>query len=1092
MYVSQQENECKGVVLDETGETVIGASVLVKGTSNGTITDLDGNFVIQNVKKGDVIVVSYVGYKNVETVWDGTNLRILLKSNAEELDEVVVVGYGVQKKVNLTGAVSSVKGEAFETRPVVDATQGLQGMVPGLNVSNGNSGRPGATGTLSLRGQGNLSGNASPYVLVDGVEMSLSDINPNDIESISVLKDAAACSIYGARAAYGVILVTTKKGQEGKMRANYQGTVGWSTPTVLPDMVNSLDFVKFWNDGVTNAGAGGRAYSAEKIAQLEQYMRDPSSLNPWAELQPGQSLNAAFENSELGLGNTDYFDLHYKNFSFKQSHNLSFSGGNKKAQYYVSAGYYNEDGILRYADMDYTRYTVNANITSELTKWMKLKFNTKYMHSDNRTPFNQGTVNGVSLDGGLSEGFYHSLARFRPTVSPVDPNGHFTELSLIPYLQSGTYTDTQNDRFNFTTGLEFQPVKNWFIFFDYTYKQENMEYEALNVAPYIYEQDGTTLTKVARSELGVSADGQFTRAYSTTRYQSINLYTNYMFSLADKHNFTVMAGYQEENNDFSWMKNSVTGLYSNSNPNVGMGTGDKVVVDTRNGWATRGFFGRINYDYDGRYLVELNGRYDGSSRFAKDSRWGFFPSVSLGWNIHREKFMQKAEGFLSNLKLRVSYGLLGNQANAGLYTFASTMNINNGLGQYIFSDGRHMYTNPPAVVNPNTTWEKVESKNIGLDFGFFDNKLHGNIDVYNKLTTGILYTPDMYMVMGNATAPKANIAEVTNRGVELELGWRDNIGRDFSYSIKGQFSFNKNFVSKYKGKLEKGWNKGHTEYSTNIGDVSTGSTTRVIEGRQINEFYLPNVYNGNGSYFNADGTVNINGGPKDGMIRTENDMQWLQAMQAAGYTFQPYNNIAKNALWYGEYIYADANGDGVYGNSYDSEFQGTSTTPKYNFGIQASANWKDFDFSMTWGGSAGFSIYYYGKARNSSETTYGYAIPDAVADDHYFYDPENPSDPRTNLSSKQPRLVNVSGAQSSASSSLHLEKGNFIKLRNLTLGYTMPKSISKKFYVERLRVYASGENLFAITGFSGMDPEMRVSMGYSTMRQYAFGINLTF
>lgn len=432
MYVSQQENECKGVVLDETGETVIGASVLVKGTSNGTITDLDGNFVIQNVKKGDVIVVSYVGYKNVETVWDGTNLRILLKSNAEELDEVVVVGYGVQKKVNLTGAVSSVKGEAFETRPVVDATQGLQGMVPGLNVSNSNSGRPGATGTLSLRGQGNLSGNASPYVLVDGVEMSLSDINPNDIESISVLKDAAACSIYGARAAYGVILVTTKKGQEGKMRANYQGTVGWSTPTVLPDMVNSLDFVKFWNDGVTNAGAGGRAYSAEKIAQLEQYMRDPSSLNPWAELQPGQSLNAAFENSELGLGNTDYFDLHYKNFSFKQSHNLSFSGGNKKAQYYVSAGYYNEDGILRYADMDYTRYTINANITSELTKWMKLKFNTKYMHSDNRTPFNQGTVNGVTLDGGLSEGFYHSLARFRPTVSPVDPNGHFTELSLIP------------------------------------------------------------------------------------------------------------------------------------------------------------------------------------------------------------------------------------------------------------------------------------------------------------------------------------------------------------------------------------------------------------------------------------------------------------------------------------------------------------------------------------------------------------------------------------------------------------------------------------------------------------------------------------
>ena len=770
MYVSQQESQCKGVVLDETGETVIGASVLVKGTSNGTITGLDGSFSIPNVKKGAVVVISYVGYKDVELTWNGTDIRVVMESDTEQLDEVVVVGYGVQKKVNLTGAVSSVKGDAFETRPLADATQGLQGMVPGLTVSNSNAGRPGATGTLTLRGQGNLSGNAAPYILVDGVEMELSDVNPNDIENISVLKDAAACSIYGARAAYGVILVTTKKGHEGKMRANYQGTVGWSTPTVLPDMVNSLDFVKFWNDGVNNAGAGNRAYSAEKIAQLEQYMRDPSSVDPWGDLQPGQTLNAAFENSELGLGNTNYFDLHYKNFAFKQNHNLSFSGGTKKAQYYISGGYYNEDGILRYADMDYSRYTLNANISSELTKWMKVKFNAKYMHSDNKTPFSQG--NG--LDGGLSEGFYHSLARFRPTVSPVDPNGHFTELSMIPYLQSGTYTDTQRDRFNITAGLEFQPVKNWFIFFDYTYKQLNMEYEALNVAPYIYEQDGVTLTKVARSELGVSADGQFTRAYANTRYQSINLYTNYMFSLADKHNFTVMAGYQEENNDYSWMKNSITGLYSTANPNVGMGTGDKVVVDTRNGWATRGFFGRINYDFDGKYLVEVNGRYDGSSRFAKGNRWGFFPSVSLGWNIHREKFMQKTEGFLSNLKLRASYGLLGNQANAALYTFASTMSINGGLGNYIFSDGRHMYTNPPAVVNPNTTWEKVESKNIGLDFGFFGNALTGTVDIFQRDTKDMLGPGYDFPDMFGAAAPQENNANLRDRGWELSLNYTSN------------------------------------------------------------------------------------------------------------------------------------------------------------------------------------------------------------------------------------------------------------------------------------------------------------------------------
>ena len=397
-----------------------------------------------------------------------------------------------------------------------------------------------------------------------------------------------------------------------------------------------------------------------------------------------------------------------------------------------------------------------------------------------------------------------------------------------------------------------------------------------------------------------------------------------------------------------------------------------------------------------------------------------------------------------------------------------------------------------SIANAALTWEETSVTNVGVDYGFFGNKLSGGFDIYNKLTSGILYTPDMYMIMGNATGPKENIAEVTNRGIEFELGWSDNIGKDFSYSIRGQFSFNKNFVSKYKGKLERGWNVDHSEYSTNIGDVSTGSTTRVIEGHEINEFYLPNVYKGNGTYFNEDGSVNVNGGPKDGMIRTDNDMRWLQAMVDAGYSFQPYNTIARNGLWYGEYIYADANGDGIYGNSYDSEFQGTSATPKYNFGLYANANWKDFDISMTWGGAAGFSIYYYSTSRNSSETVYGYAIPEDVANDHYFYDPENPFDPRTNQDSKQPRLVNVSGAQSSASSSLHLEKGNFIKLRNLTFGYTLPKELSKKFFVERLRVYASGENLFAISGFSGQDPEMRTTVGYSTMRQYAFGINVTF
>ena len=393
--ITQQTGTCSGTVKDATGEPVIGASVVIKGTTTGTITDFDGNFSLPDAKRGAVIQISFVGYEAMEMTWNGGPLNIILKDDTQALEEVVVVGYGVQKKVNLTGAVASVKGEALEHRPVADATQSLQGLVPGLLVSNSDAGRPGASGSLTLRGQGNLSGSSAPYILVDGVEMSLSDVNPSDIESISVLKDAASAAIYGARAAYGVILVTTKKGQEGKMRVNYQGTVGWSAPTVLPDMVDSYTFAQYWNDGVRNAGST-RLYSDEKLAMYKQFCEDPTGMDPWFELAPNASMNPAFENSESGLGNVDYFDLHYKDWAFKQNHNVSLSGGGKAAQYYISGGFYNEDGILRYADMDYSRYNFTANVNSQITKWLKLKVSTKFMHSDTNTPFGDGVSAKVS------------------------------------------------------------------------------------------------------------------------------------------------------------------------------------------------------------------------------------------------------------------------------------------------------------------------------------------------------------------------------------------------------------------------------------------------------------------------------------------------------------------------------------------------------------------------------------------------------------------------------------------------------------------------------------------------------------------------
>ncbi|WP_394366475.1 SusC/RagA family TonB-linked outer membrane protein [Prevotella heparinolytica] len=1012
-----------GSVTDKNNqEPIIGASVLVEGTTNGTITNADGEFTLSGVPSGGTIVVSYIGYTTQRIAVNGkTRLTIALAEDTEMLDEVVVVGYGVQKKVNLTGSVSAVKGDALERRPVADATQSLQGLVPGLMVSNSGTGRPGSSGTLTLRGQGNLDNTANPYIIVDGVEMNLSDVNPNDIESISVLKDAAASAIYGARAAYGVILVTTKKGEDGKARINYQGTVGWSAPTVLPDMVDSYSFAKYWNDGCTNAGSP-RLYSEEKMALLQQYIKDPSSVNPWAELPANSNMNPAFENSELGVGNVDYFDLHYKDWAFKQNHNVSLSGGGKKAQYYVSGGYYSEDGILRYAKMDFSRYNLTANVNSQITDWLKLKVNTKFMHSDTDTPFG---------DGGISEGFYHSLARFRPTVSVIDPNGHFTELSMIPYLQSGTYTTTARDRLSLTTGFEVQPLKNWFIFFDYTYKQMNMEYEALNVSPLIYAADGVSTSKGQRSELGMSPDGKFTRSYARTRYQTINLYTNYLFSLADKHNFTLMGGYQEEDNSYSYMKNAITGLYSTATPNVGMGTGDKVVVDTRNGWATRGFFGRINYDYDGRYLVEVNGRYDGSSRFAPDHRWGFFPSASLGWNINRERFMESLTDVVSNLKLRASYGLLGNQAGAALYTFAATMELNGGLGSYIFDDGRHIYTKAPLVVNPATTWEKVESKNIGLDFGFFGNSLTGSFDLFQRDTKDMLGPGEDFPDFFGADAPKTNNARMRNRGWELTLNYRGKIGKDIDYSIGGMLSDATAEVTEYV-------NKGSSD--------PAGSW---YKGRKVGEIW---------------------GYRADGLIQTQAEADEYNQKYDLKY-------ISGKPWTPGDVKYRDLNGDNKIDRGTNSLEGGMgdmtiigNTTPRYQYTINGSISYKGLTLSAMFQGvgkrdyNAGGGVYFWGSGPYAQVTVFKEHMDYWREDNKDAYFPKPYIHSAGGVGPFQQKTKTVSDR--------YIQSAAYCRLKNLTLSYDIPQRWTQKIGMQKVQVFFSGENLLTFTPLMGMfDPE---------------------
>ena len=501
----------------------------------------------------------------------------------------------------------------------------------------------------------------------------------------------------------------------------------------------------------------------------------------------------------------------------------------------------------------------------------------------------------------------------------------------------------------------------------------------------------------------------------------------------------------------------------------------------------------MNYAYDSRYLFEANLRYDGSSRFSRQTRWGLFPSVSGAWRISQEPWM-KGRG-IDNLKLRASWGRLGNNA-IGNYEYVATY----ATGYTYSLGGRQVAGIVSSINNDTLTWETTTTTNLGIDFATLGNRLTVEVDAYDRLTDGILYKAPIYSTIGNKSAPYQNLCEVDNKGVELTVGWRNDVG-DFHYGVSANFTRNWNVVSKYKGALVQGWqtdDEGNRVYVTNIGDVSTtlSSTRKVMEGKLINEFYLLNVYSGDGSHFYSDGTVNPDGGPVDGMIRTPEDMAWLEAMVDGGAIFLPNKTVDKKNIWYGDYIYADENGDGIYGSSYDYTFQGASMTPKYYYGFQFDASWKGIDFSMNLAGAGGHKVYWRYLGFNCYSTRGDTTLPLDIAYDHYFYDPDNPSDPRTNTTSKHGRLTcNYGGEQNGGGvyTNHWLYRGDFLKIKNITLGYTFPERLTKKFAMQDLRVYFSGENLYTFTKFPGMDPEFSDTMNYySQLRQLSLGVSVKF
>jgi TonB-linked SusC/RagA family outer membrane protein len=1065
----EQDNKSRkvtGKVTDNSGVTMPGVSVVVKGSTNGTITDSNGNFSLTNVTENSILQFSFVGMKTQEVAVSGkTVINVALLEETVGIEEVVAVGYATQKKVNMTGAVSSIKFDDVATsRPITNLSSALSGLSSGVTVRQGN-GKPGSEGaTIRVRGIGTLN-NSNPLVIIDGMEGSLDAVNPQDIESVSILKDAASASIYGSRAANGVILVTTKKGNGKRLNVTYNGTFSVAEPANLLDFVSDYPkYMRLMNESARNVLIT-EPFSTNTISAWETANKDPNALNA-----NGVPNYVAFPNTNWNK------EVYRK--SLVQDHTISVNGSTNNARFLLSAGYLDNPGLVEFTGMK--RYSLRSNVEIDATKWLTLGTRT------------YATMNDTELGNydNVWTYIYQSTPGVYPRYNgkfgyPEAPEESATANNVYNFLY-GQNGDNKTFRINSTLYTKVNITKglSWDCNFNYSKRfDEQNNHTNPAVGERVKFSSGVSMSPQTAPSLMTT----YFRTYSNYSYTLENL-LRYETTFAGKHNINALAGYNETY--FFGYDHYATkrGLFDQSAFVFNAATEMLSIGGSATDWALRSWFGRLNYAFNQKYMFEANMRYDGSSRFDSESRHGLFPSFSAGWRISEEGFIKNMNMF-QNLKLRASWGKLGNNAS-GDYDFQALY----GPVGYSFNGVQTTGLRSGKIPNPMLQWESTTVTNLGLDATLLDSKLSAELDVYNKVTDGILTTPPVYLTMGLVGAPTLNTAEVTNKGFEITLNWKDKIGQ-VNYSISGNLGYNKNEVTGYKGKLVEEWRTdatGKQVYYSNLGDVSSGDRTRILEGHAINENYLMDVYKGDGSYFKSDGTVNIDGGPKDGMIRTTDDMKWLNSMISAGYQFMPNLVAAKNRLWYGDYIYADMNKDGIYGSNYDRRFTGNSNMPRFTFGSQMNFSWKNFDLNLIWSGQAGVKIYWLESGYNNSGTRIGFQIGKMIENDHYYYNEADPSDPTNNLTGSYPRLRIDGGGQNTQNSTRWLYDGSYVRLKNLTLGYTLPKHYATKIFTENVRLYFSAENLFTITSFPGLDPEMGGYTNYPVFRQIAFGTNITF
>lgn len=1069
-FVPQNDSEdtavsVDGTVVDIYDEPLIGASVLPKNNpSGGVITDLDGYFSIE-AELNSVLTISYIGYKTVKIQVDGKkNLKIVLQPDSSILEESVVIGYGVQKKVNLTGSVDVIDGEELAGRSASNTSSLLVGVAPNMNVTQSN-GRPGQGGSINIRGVNSISSSTGPLVLIDGVEGNIDTVNPNDISSISVLKDASAAAVYGARAAYGVILLTTKSGNDGKAHVSYNGRFSVSSPTTSTDFetrgyysaaIADMFFSTYQGSPYTN-------YNAEDYYELWIRRNDKTENpeRPWVVVRDGQYKYYA---------NFDWYHYFFDETRPTWEHNMSIYGGTDKLNYRISGGYYDAKGILNQGSGDrFERWTFRSKLSSQITPWLKIS---------NNTSFNSDSYD-YNSPAGVANLFYSSQLHALASFMPYNPDGTATwkipsciaNSSYVPadgYSSILEYDKTRNRDTNNIFGTIFEivltPVKGLAITANYSYTQS--EYVAVNrtvQVPYSMSPGVVEMRTDLTDKLYENREKNW--------YQTANAYANYDNTFSG-HHIGVTAGVNYETRFFSDLTASRTDLLSEDLDDFNLAKGDEITIEGgKNRYALFGIFYRLNYDYKGRYLFEASGRYDGSSRFAKGQRFGFFPSFSAGWRIDQEKFFAPAKKYVSSMKIRLSYGVLGNQ-NVGYYDYIQTINSGSSIS-YAFGDLNR--ATGATVSAPNAsdyTWETVTNMNAGIDLGFLNDRLQFVADAYIRDTKGMLMaSQDLPSVYG-ASAPKSNAASLRTKGWEVQLTWKDNFmlaSKPFNYYIGGSLA---DYISKVTY---------YNNENKTIGTPYTGQRLGEIWGYVIDGYFLSDEeaanYPVDQSYVNN--MINISA--KDPGVHA------------------------------GDLKFVDMDGDGkisptLSANDIKDQVVIGNSLPRFTYTLRLGGDWAGIDIGMLFQG-VGYQNWY--PASNTCLFWGSYARPfQSFLPTDFLSKVWSTDNPDAYF--PRPRgYVAFAGdggkRELTAVNTKYLQNVGYFRLKNLTVGYTLPKKWLDKIKVEKIRIYFSGENLFTLSPIESdyIDPTLAGSTtswsngntdvnGYPLNRICSFGLDITF